>query len=140
MDENDWEELRCKNESKRTATPQSRKAKKPKPEPTLSTQYDNKQVFNAHRWDFEATVSDKYKIISEVRDVTTLNMRHVCVSISFFLIDNESYKPPTDGQETHGVELLISKTPGKRRVTTINSLLVEDHTLGGHKPGQRILA
>ena len=76
---------------------------------------------------------------SLVRDVTTLNMHHVCVSISFFLVDNESYKPPADGQETHGVELLVQKTPRKRKVTTINSLLVEEHTPGGHNSGQRIL-
>ena len=65
IDEDDWEELRRSNESKRTSMPQARPTKKPNPQPTPEKQYDNKHIFNAHGWEFEATISDKYKIISE---------------------------------------------------------------------------
>jgi hypothetical protein len=107
FDQAEWEEMMRKSETKHTANPQARQAKKPKPEAGVPEQFDNKYVYNANGWDFEATVSEKYKVVSEVKGVTTKRMHHVCAPTSFFLADNEFHKLPTDGPEVNGVTKML---------------------------------
>jgi hypothetical protein len=86
IDDADGEDSMHNSESVCTSMPKAQKTQELEAEPDAPGTRDNKYVHDKNEWDFEATISPKYNVLGEVKDVTTPKMHHVCVSVSFFLV------------------------------------------------------